>query len=187
MTGTLLVTGIHREELSFGDRVVELLDRERIQILRIPQGISHARSSADTLFYYNTQHREIYLQLWQQVKGRYHLLLDLHCGVNESGPCADLYSRDERLLQRISDRSKQLGVAEKIRLAKILKDSEEIKANNEDGQSIIGARTPIPEQLWNDQVLIYVGLEIYLRKEGEGSTEDWMFARDLIELVQACA
>jgi len=187
MAQTLLVTGIHREELSFGDRVVEQLDEERIQILRIPQGISHARPGSDSLFYYNTQHREIYLQLWQQVKGRYRLMLDLHCGLNDAGHCADLYSRDERLLQRIAARSKQVGIEGKIRLAKILKDTEEIKANKADGQSVIGARTPIPESLWNDQVPIYVGMEIYLIKEGEGSAEDWLFARDLIELVQACA
>jgi hypothetical protein len=91
------------------------------------------------------------------------------------------------LLQRIAARSKQVGIEGKIRLAKILKDTEEIKANKADGQGVIGARTPIPEPLWNDQVPIYVGLEIYLSEEGEGSAEDWLFARDLIELVQACA
>ncbi len=187
MMRTLLVTGIHREELSFGDRVSDLLDTQSIQVLRIPQGISHARSGTDDLFYYNRRHREIYLQLRQQVKGHYRLLLDLHCGLNDSGPCADLYCRDRQILRCIAHRSKQVSIGEKLRLVKILRDTEISEPYNHSGETIIGARTPIPEQLWNDRITIYVGLEIYLKEEGEGSMQDWLFARDLIELLQACA
>ncbi len=187
MTQTLLVTGIHREELDFADRVTDLLDTQHIQILRIAQGISHARCGTKDLFYYNTRHREIYLQLRQQVKGHYRLMLDLHCGVNDSGSCADLYSRDRQVLQCIAHRSRQIGFGEKLRLVKILRNSEINEPLDKRGESIIGARTPIPEQLWNDREMIYVGLEIYLMEEGQGSSEDWLFARDLIELVQACA
>ncbi len=187
MVQTLLVTGIHREELGFGDRVAELLDKRSIQIMRIPQGISHTRSGTDGLFYYNTRHREIYLQLWQQVKGQYRLLLDLHSGLNDSGRCAELYCRHQQMLRCVKDRSKQIGIGDKLRLVKILKDAEKNIPYSSDGETMIAARTLIPEQLWNDQTIIYVGLEIYLKEEGKGSTEDWLFALELIELVQACA
>ena len=187
MAQTLLVTGIHREELGFGDRVTDLLDTQSIQLLRIPQGISHTLCGTDDLFYYNTRHKEIYLQLWQQVKGRYRLLIDLHCGLNESGRCADLYCRDRQLLRCIAHWSKQLAIGENLRLVKILRNSEIGEPFDNGGEALIGARTKIPEQLWNDRQMIYVGLEIYLQEEGQGSQEDWLFARDLIELVQTCA
>jgi len=88
MVDTLLVTGIHREELDFGDQVATLLDREKIELIRIPQGISHERKGNDP-FYYNICHREIYLQLRQQIKSDCRLLIDLHCGLNEVSRCAD--------------------------------------------------------------------------------------------------
>ena len=186
MAETILVTGIHREELGFGDRVAALLDNDRIHIMRIPRGISHARAgTGGDLFYYNTRHREIYLQLRQQMKGRYRLLIDLHCGLNEAGRCADIYCRDERLLQCVSERAAQAGMDARIRMVKILADSESSQAaGSRDVEA--GARTAIPKQIWNDQGFTYVGLEIYLAEEGVGVDEDWRFARDLIETIRVC-
>jgi len=34
--------------------------------------------------------RKLYLQLYQQIKRRYQLLIDLHSGLDENGPCADI-------------------------------------------------------------------------------------------------
>ncbi len=184
---TLLVTGIHREELAFGDRVAALMDQERIQVLRIPEGISHSRTGTGDLFYYNTRHREIYLQLRQQVKSHYRLLIDLHSGLNDSGRCADLYCRDEPILQCVAERSRQAGIGDKLRTVKILADSES-SVSPVDRQDIeVGARTSIPKQIWDDQVFVYVGLEVYLAEEGVGTEEDWRFACDLIETISACA
>lgn len=186
MMETLLVTGVHREELGFGDRVSELLDRQRIHVMRIPKGISHSRTGTNGLFYYNTRHREIYLQLRQQVKGHYGLLLDLHCGLNDSGRCADIYCRDERILRCIAARSKPTALGEQLRLVKILTDVEESESAGDGHAFEIGARTPIPQQIWNDRTFVYVGLEIYLAQKGEGGQEDWRFARNLIDTVQDC-
>jgi len=187
MLEALLVTGIHREELGFGDRVTSLLNVDRIQVMRIPDGISHARTGTDDLFYYTNQHREIYLQLHQQVKGRYRLLIDLHCGLNDAGRCADIYCRDERLLQCVVERSRRTELGEELRLVKILANSEDSDGAGDGTGVHVGARTLIPEQLWNDPSFIYVGLEIYLTEPGDGVAEDWHFTGDLIETIQACA
>ena len=187
MAETILVTGIHREELGFGDRVAALLDTGRIHIMRIPQGISHTRTgTGGDLFYYNTRHREIYLQLRQQMKGRYRLLIDLHCGLNEAGRCADVYCRDETLLQCVSKRVAQAGMKERIRMVKILGDSESSDAVAGSRDVETSARTLIPEQIWKDTSFSYVGLEIYLAEEGVGIDEDWRFARGLIETIRIC-
>ena len=184
---TLLVTGIHREELAFGDRVAALLDKQRIQVLRIPEGISHSRTGTDDLFYYNTRHREIYLQLRQQVKSHYRLLIDLHSGLNDSGRCADLYCRDEPILQCVAERSRQAGIGDQLRMVKILADSESSAPPVDRRDIDVGARTSIPKQIWDDRIFVYVGLEIYLAEEGVGTEEDWRFACDLIETISACA
>ncbi len=187
MLETLLVTGIHREELDFGDRVAALIDRNHVHVMRIPEGISHARTGSGGLFYYNTRHREIYLQLRQQVTGHYRLLIDLHCGLNDTGRCADLYCRDEQILQCISGCTGQLAMGGQLRLVKILTDSENGDLVKEVKKVDVGARTSIPEQMWNDQSFVYVGLEIYLAKVGDGVAADWRFARDLIDFVRDCA
>ena len=183
MTDTLVVTGVHREELGFGDRVAALLDHEHIDVMRIPRGISHSRTGKSDSFYYDTQHREIYLQLRQQAKGQYDLLIDLHCGRNDAGRCADLYSGDERILSRIAWRLTNHQLKDRLRLVKILSDTEPSPVRGS-GAVTAGARTSIPEQIWNNRSFSYVGLEVYLPATGEGTQEDWQFARDLIDTVR---
>ncbi|MCP5426022.1 MAG: hypothetical protein H6970_13290 [Gammaproteobacteria bacterium] len=187
MAETLLVTGIHREELEFGDQVAALLDTHQIGVMRIPEGISHTRPGSEDLFYYNTRHREIYLQLRQQVKAHYRLLIDLHCGLNETGRCADVYCRDPWLLHGVAQASKPLGLGERLRVVRILGDSEEVEPPDDFPDILLWARTPIPEQIWNNRRFLYVGLEIYLADTGAGQAEDWRYARDLIETVRHCA
>lgn len=98
-TSPVVVIGARREELGFGERVAEGLG-PGIAVLRIPQGISGHRPRPDEVFYYETRHRELYLlQLRQQVRGRYKLVIDLHRGVNQPGRCADVYCRDPGLLR----------------------------------------------------------------------------------------
>ncbi len=98
MSKAIIVIGIHQEELAFGERVVELLDGSGIDVLRIEQGLSSRRPVFDDLFYYTTQHQEIYLQLRQQIKKRCDLLIDLHSGINESGACADIFCKHVNML-----------------------------------------------------------------------------------------
>lgn len=182
---TLLVTGIHREELAFGDHVVERLDRTAIDLLRIPHGITQKRGQASGAFYSNAQHREIYLQLRQQVKGRYRLLIDLHCGVNEDGHCADVFCHDVEFLTCLKLQP-QLGSADApVRLVNIVADYDPNPARLGGVESTL-AYTWIPQQVWGDEHCTYVGLEVYLPDAPEGSEQDWLFTRHLILALQAC-
>jgi len=186
MAEALLVTGIHREELAFGDRVAALLDSNQIDVMRIPEGIPQNQINKDDRFYYKTRHREIYLQLWQQVVGQYRVLLDLHCGVNDSGRCADIYCQKEGLLECVAARSKEKDLAGQLKTVKIIRalKKDDLAANGRAVQ--IGAHTLIPDRIWNSPDCTYIGLEIYLSEAGEGVPEDWRFANELIEIIQGC-
>jgi hypothetical protein len=98
---TALVIGIHKKELAFGCRVAEALPRAGIRIVRIDQGLPQEESFNGRGYYYSAFHREIYLQLHQQVKTEIRLLIDLHTGINESGRCADIYCSDHHLLVKL--------------------------------------------------------------------------------------
>ncbi len=182
----LLVTGIHREELAFGDRVSALLDREHIDLLRIPNGIPRARRSPGQRFYSNAQHREIYLQLRQQVRDHYRLMVDLHCGFDERGLCADLFCHDEDLLTCIGTRLSDLVAEHRVRLIRIVSDRGAGSANVGASVAEADARTWIPSKIWLDAQPLYVGLEIYLPTGGAGEPSDWAFACRLIEEIQDC-
>src|SRR5690606_5090834 len=90
----LLVIGIHREELAFGQTVVEGLNKDCLQVLTVPEGISGTRPLIDQQFTYETLHRALYLQLLPHVQGRHALLIDLHAGSDPAGPSADLICAD---------------------------------------------------------------------------------------------
>lgn len=179
MNAALLVTGIHREELDFGDRVAGLIDPEQIQVLRIAHGISNARSTTGDQFYTDTEHREIYLQLRQQLQRRRGPLIDLHAGVDERGPCADIYCANEALLSCLA---RKLGPDPRVRLVRIV-DSP---VPGDDTRADAIARTRIPRQLWDDPDRLYIGLEVYLAEPGEGRPADWNFTHDLIVNICQC-
>jgi hypothetical protein len=179
MSRALLVTGIHREELDFGDRVAALVDPDQVEVLRIARGISNARTGTRGQFYSDTEHREIYLQLRQQLHGHSGPLIDLHAGIDEHGPCADIYSPSEALLACLGQ---ELHSDPRVRLVRIV-DSP---APGDETQADALARTRIPRALWDDRHHIYVGLEVYLAQPGAGGPGDWQFARELIQRVCDC-
>ena len=116
----LLVIGIHRAELAFGDRVATRLDRDRVDVLRIPHGIGQPKRGPGESFYSRTQHREIYLQLLQQVKGRYTTMIDLHAGLDEAGLSADVYCHDDAFLAKLAARLRSSALAYRVRLVRIV-------------------------------------------------------------------
>ena len=183
---TLLVTGIHREELQFGDRVTKLLDTDVIDIMRIPQGIARARTGTEDTFYYGTRHREIYLQLRQQLRGRYRLLIDLHCGIDETGHCADIFCHDRHFLTCLALQSAIAKPPASVRLIKIVEPNSSTAVNSRDGIIAADAYTWIPREVWDDDRCTYVGLEVYLQHGNEGTEEDWRFAHTLIGSICTC-
>lgn len=184
MNAAVLVTGIHREELGFGDRVAALVDPEQVEVLRIARGISNARIGAGDQFYSDTEHREIYLQLRQQLRQqprwRGRPLIDLHAGVDEHGPCADIYAASEMLLSCLNRR---LGPDPRVRLVRIV----DTPLPHDGMRADALARTRIPRCLWEGQDWLYVGLEIYLAQAGDGGPDDWGLARELIGHICRCA
>ena len=184
MSPAVLVTGIHREELGFGDRVAALVDPEQVQVLRIAHGISNARTGTDDGFYSDTEHREIYLQLRQQIRQqprwRGAPLIDLHAGVDEHGPCADIYSANQPLLSCLDGR---LQTDPRVRLVRIV----DKPFAGDDSRADALARTRIPRSLWDSQDWVYVGLEIYLAQPADGGLDDCFLAKEIIGHICQCA
>ncbi len=200
MSKVILVIGIHREELAFGERVAELLEESGIDVLRIEQGLSSKKPVFDDLFYYTTRHQEIYLQLRQQVKKRYDLLIDLHSGINEPGACAEIFCKHVDLLDCLKTVSKKCSnircpLPGPIRLTRIIEDSEKIDdpaEGNEEMDTKIRDQgypfclTVIPKAVWASKDFIYVGLEIYLPRPDAGTMEDWQFTAEIVESILKC-
>jgi hypothetical protein len=182
----VLVIGIHREELAFGEAVAAGLDLSQLALLRIPAGVSGVRPSQDQAFYYRTNHQELYLQLLAQVRGHYDLLLDLHAGVNEPGRCADLICADRHLLACLLD---QRSPAQPPPSGELVRGV--LLAGPDDpprvGDALLSAHTVIPRSVWDNAAFRYLGIEVFLPAAGAGLPADWTFARRLIEQALVCA
>lgn len=163
--GVLLVVGIHREELAFGQAVAAALDPRRVDTLVIPEGLTGRRPRPDQRFHSDLLHRALYLQLRDHIRPEHRLLIDLHTGLDPRAPCADLYCRDiARLAMAIAG-----GGAPEPRLVPL-------------GRTGDGARAEatIPEEIWRHPRCLYVGMEIYLREPGAGSAAERDYGRRLI-------
>jgi hypothetical protein len=182
----VLVLGIHREELAFGEAVTAGLDPARIDLLRIPEGVSGARPTQDQAFYYRASHRELYGQILRQIRGRYDLVIDLHCGINEPGRCADLFSADASLLQCVCAAARHTPGVTPSPVRPVLLGAGGPPAT--DAPSLpLRAVTVIPEEIWRNPAFSYLGIEVFLPAAGAGSPEDWALARGLINGVIHCA
>lgn len=186
----LLIVGIHREELPFGERVVAQLAEtgglSRIRVLTIPEGISGQHPRADQRFQYELQHRAIYRQIRELAVG-HRLLIDLHRGEDDHS-CADVICADSRLLDCVGRRwegqrlSKAVvGHDERVRAVQLTADDAS------PGGSGVAGRTVIPADVWNNSDFLFVGLEVYVPTAGVGQAEDWRFAASLVESIVQCA
>lgn len=181
----VLIIGVHREELAFGDKVAAGLDSSLIDVVRIPEGLSGHRPRQDEIFYYEILHRELYHQLLGRVRGRYSIVLDLHCGLDESGLCADLISSDRPLLACVQRQTiARFGETEGNKILRlVLLDG---KPNVESPVNPTPAHTVIPPEVWNATTFVYVGIEIYLPTRDSGNATDWELARWLIRTIVEC-
>lgn len=186
---TLLIIGVHVEELCFGERVAEGAKELGIDVLRIEHGLSNDRFLYANLFYYDTFLRELYLQTHMQIQGKYSLAIDLHTGFNQAGCCADVFCKEtcvldclHSVLQNRLIRGSLLS--KKVRLMKIVKDMAVRPKLADPGY--LPCKTFIPETVWDGRHYHYVGLEIYLPRPGQGSREDCLFARQLVKCIHEC-
>lgn len=187
MARAVLILGIHREELAFGEAVAAGLDPARIDLLRIPQGVSGARPTQDQAFYYRANHRELYGQILRQVRGRYDLVIDLHCGIHEPGRCADLFSADPLLLGCACSAARRSPGVPPNPIRPVLLGGASPSAQDTPVPPPLRARTVIPEAIWNSPRFRYLGIEVFLASPGPGDPQDWALARGLIDAVLGCA
>lgn len=198
MFKAVLVIGIHREELAFGEKVADILKFSALDVIKIKHGLSSKKPIHDDLFYYTTRHSELYLQLCQQVKRKYNLLIDLHTGVNDTGRCADIFSKSISLLDGLQNTvqnitSKNSLQPRKIKLIQIIEDAidldrpimEKVRKNVSKNEYDV-CHTVIPQAVWSNKYFMYAGVELYLQKPGEGKEEDWRFAAEIIMNIHKC-
>ncbi len=178
----VLIIGIHRDELAFGDRVAAGLEPSFVDVLRIPEGLSGQHPRPDEVFHYEILHRELYHQLLGQIRGRYSLALDLHCGLDERGPCVDLISANEHLLIGAQQRAvTRFGEIEGSRILRpVILETAHTPLSR---KHPVPAHTVIPPEIWNAPTFDYVGIEVYLPCQGNGSPRDWELARWVIRTV----
>jgi hypothetical protein len=169
---TLLVIGIHREELAFGAAVAAGLDRGRFDVLKIPEGLSGRHPRADQRFHFDTLHRALYLQLLPHIQPCHARVIDLHTGLDPHGPCSDIYCRDSaRLAESLTKAS---GIQPVPRLISLLPDA-----------AVPSAATVIPPEIWRNPRFLYVGVEIYLPETGAGHPADLVYASTLLNALSA--
>lgn len=185
---TALVIGVHKEELAFGKKVVTLMAESDIHIVQIDNGLSHERSYYRSGFYHSTAHREMYLQLHQQLVGnKVDLVIDLHTGINETGRCADIMSANLDLLNKMhllfeGVEKHTFSEPGEERLYKIIKSDE--RSKQKDGSFSV-CHTIIPHKVWDAREYIYTGLEIYLHETGNGFLPDWEYTVGLIRMLKS--
>ncbi len=189
MPKTLLIIGVHLEELAFGKRVAEEAAELGIDVLSIEHGLHSDRRLYENFFYYTTFLQELYLQIHRQIQRKYGLVIDLHTGISETGRLADILCKETGVLDCLHAVLKsrfQDGrwSPETIRLLKIVKDTAIRPGVFDISYSV--CRTFIPETVWGGRHYRYVGLEIYLTGPGEGSQEDWLFARQMVKCIHDC-
>ncbi len=183
---TGLVIGIHKKELDFGKQVAAILPETDIRTVQIDQGLPQQESFNRRGYYYSTFHREIYLQLHQQVKNKIDLMIDLHTGINESGRCADIFCNDDYMLEMIEKTLNKSKInfsedSQAVRLFKITDVSPKEPVSS--SSSFPVCHTIIPGSVWESANYTYVGLEIYLQKAGKGKQADWDYGAKLAKII----
>jgi hypothetical protein len=186
----VLVIGAHREELAFGEHVAAGLTGELIDIYRIPMGISGRHPRQDQAFRYRVCHQELYLQLRQQLKGRYRVLIDLHAGQDANAPAADVLCHDASVLTCLQRQIMEHGdtpiIGQRVRLIPLV-DADEtgLAATASDSGRPVG-RALIPRRVWSMEEPLYVAVEVFLKESGVGCPADWALAQTLVRRILRC-
>jgi hypothetical protein len=189
MFKTAVIIGAHREELAFGEKTAKGLPKKGIEIIRIEKGISN-RPSPDHL---NSERmadlQNLYYGIDKKARGRFQLVLDLHCGYGEEGWSADVFCAETAFLDAMEKAlnppsGKKSRLPPDVRLFKVM-------LNGDDKPLAFDERFPVclsfvPETIINGSHYLYVGLEFYLTCK-KGRWSDHRRARRLILGVQGCA
>jgi len=194
MIPSALVVGIHQRERDYGQNVARILSDSGIKILCIHKGLPQPADFDGNPFYYSAYLREIYLQLHQQIKKEFGLMIDLHTGINETGRCADIFCNNTRLLDTVNDLLKKntnndFSADEPVQLIRITeKTSRKKNTRHKQPRNIYPiCHSVIPKSVWKANKYLYVGLEIYLENPGKGTEADWLYGSRLINIIRKAA
>ncbi|RKT44971.1 hypothetical protein [Thiocapsa rosea] len=183
----LLVIGAHRGELGFGEQVAARLDPATFAVLRIPLGLSGQRPLPDELASWRRRHGELYLQILERVKPGQQLIIDLHTGIDELRRSADVFCAAQSLLARIASAGPLDG--DPVRGIQLVADTGGAFADLAGVRPFPFplARPDLPPMVWDRATPRYVGVEVYIAREGSGSPDEHAFAADLLRRIVACA
>ena len=182
---TLIIIGAHRDELAFGDKVVEVLDRDQVAVLRIPQGIVGDRPRPDQAAAFTRRHQDLYRQILDHIEPQHRLVIDVHCGLGGTARTADVFCHWLEMLSCLETGTASRGSLGTVRGVRLVAST-----TFDDGADPFPSRpiatSPISEALWRNRNPVYVGLEVYLAEQGAGAPKDWEFARALIADMRIC-
>jgi hypothetical protein len=181
----LLVIGAHRGELGFGEQVAAHLDPATFDVLRIPLGLSGQRPLPDELASWRRRHGELYLQILERVQPGQQLLIDLHTGIDELRRSADVFCAAPSLLARIAAAGPVDG--DPVRVIQLVADTSGALGDSAVVRPFPLARPDLPPMVWDRVTPRYVGVEIYIAREGSGGPDDHAFAADLLRRIADCA
>jgi hypothetical protein len=195
----LLVIGVHREERHFGEAVAARLPQARFDLLRIEQGLSGRRPGPDELDAYRLRHRALYAQILDHISPAHLVLLDLHTGFDEAGPCADVLCADAELLRCVERRGVPSGPdvdpdTRKIRGVRLVAGQPRVQpcaparaapepAAEDPWPSL---RPHIPQAVWCADHYLYIGIEIYLLTPANPTDADIAFGAAVVRAAAEC-
>ncbi len=180
MEKPLLLIGVHKSELAFGDQVARLLG-DAVNVLRVDEGLADAKPTPDALFHWCVRHKEMYSQVLQRVGRRRGPMIDLHTGLNQAARCADVYCHNEQFLSFLRH-ALSLQRESSVRVLPIVTDTSAVT-----GDTTPVARAYIPPAIWQSSRFLYIGVEVFLPVAGAGEPPDHAFAAQLVRLIIGCA
>ena len=198
-TPLLLVVGVHREERAFGEAVAAQLPAADFDLLRIEQGLSGRRPGPEDLSAYRRRHRALYTQILDHITPAHRMVLDLHTGFDEVGPCADVLCADTRLLrcveQQCMSRRHDAGPApEPLRGVQLVDEQPAMRQTAIDG--VAAGPEPrdhwpclkpdIPHAVWCAEGFLYVGIEIYLPTTSQETVAHARFGAAVVSTAAEC-
>ena len=182
---TLVVCGVHHEELAFGQQATRKLDRGHFESLAIVQGLSAKRPTPDRLDHYLDAHARLYEQIATCAKPHHRLVIDLHCRLKDTSD-ADIFCAHDDLLDKMREGLWEYTASRKamVRFIRMVTDQDIAGWSDARLKDRLFSKPEIPEEIWRPRSPIYVGVEIYLQREGRGKAKDWLLARHIIETIR---
>lgn len=179
---TLIVIGVHKEELAFGEHVAERLDHSQFELLHIANGLSAKRPTPEELEQYLANHTSLYKQIGAHIKPYHRLMIDLHCR-RKADVDADIFCADRQILDRVQSHCQTRGLVN-LRSIQMISDRDAVSIAQDQSPERLYAKPELPECVWRAQDYCYVGLEIYIGQEGSGEQKDWLFTIKLLETIK---